>query len=59
MFANRELYLVLANYSATSQSVETSDAYVRLDDPQAAPAKQWTLPSRSLHLLRHTAVTEG
>jgi hypothetical protein len=54
-FANRELYLVLANYGASPQQVETTDAYVRLDEPQAAPTRQWALPSRSLHILRFTA----
>jgi hypothetical protein len=54
-FANRELYLVLANYGASPQQVETADAYVRLDEPQVAPARQWALPSRSLHVLRYSA----
>lgn len=51
-FANRQLYLVLANYSQSPQQIETSDAYVPLDNSAAAPAKQWQLPKRSLRILR-------
>ena len=42
-FANRDLYLVLANYGQSPQQVETADAYVPADDLAAAPAKQWQL----------------
>ena len=51
-FANRELYLVLANYGQSPQQVETADAYVSADDPSAAPAKQWQLPKRSLCIIK-------
>ena len=51
-FANRELYLVLANYGQTAQRIETTDAYVAVDAPSAAAAKQWELPKRSLRILR-------
>ena len=54
-FANRDLYLVLANYGQSSQQVETSDAYVPVDDLAAAPARQWQLPKRSLRILRYSA----
>ena len=52
-FANRDLYLVLANYGTSLQQVETSDAYVPTDNLAAAPAKQWQLPKRSLRILRY------
>ncbi|MCU0960329.1 MAG: alpha-amylase family protein [Pirellulaceae bacterium] len=52
MFANRELYLVLANYGTTAQLIETTDAYVSADERAAAPARQWPLPPRSLRILR-------
>ncbi len=51
-FANRELYLVLANYGQAAQVVETADAYVSMDAPAAQPAKRWQLPQRSLRILR-------
>jgi hypothetical protein len=54
-FANRELHLVLANYSQTAQQIETADAFVPTDNPAAAPAKQWQLPKRSLRILRYSA----
>ena len=54
-FANRDLYLVLANYGQSPQQIETTDAYVPADDPAAAPAKQWQLPKRSLRILRRSA----
>ncbi len=53
-FANRDLYLVLANYGQSPQEVATTDAYVPLDDPAAAPTKQWPLPKRSLKILRYS-----
>jgi hypothetical protein len=55
VFANRDLYLVLANYSQSPQQIATADAYVPIDDLAAAPAKQWQLPKRSLRILRYSA----
>lgn len=52
VFANRELYLVLANYARSPASLATSEAYVPTGNPAAAPTKQWTLPPRSLSILR-------
>jgi len=54
-FANRELYLVLANYGRSPADVGTADPYVPVADPSAAPAKQWNLAPRSLQILRRTA----
>ena len=51
-FANREMYLVLANYGQTSQRLETTAAYVPIDTPAAAPATHWQLPKRSLCIVR-------
>ena len=53
-FANRELYLVLANCGRTATEIETVDAYVPADNPSASPAKRWSLPQRSLHILRRS-----
>ena len=52
VFANRDLHLVLANYGQSSQQIATAESYVPVDDPAAAPAKQWELPTRSLKILR-------
>ena len=52
VFANRELFLVLANYSSTPIDVKTSAQYVANDTPEAAPSQSWNLPGRSLHILR-------
>jgi len=54
-FANRELYLVLANYGQTPAEIETVDAYVPADDPAGSPAKRWNLPGRSLRVIRRSA----
>jgi len=51
-FANRELYLVLANYNNTPAEVTISDAYARVERPSEPGRKAWTLPGRSLRILR-------
>jgi hypothetical protein len=51
-FANRELYLVLANYGEGAAEVESADAYVTVGEPSATPLKRRALGGRSLHLLR-------
>ncbi len=53
-FANRELYMVLANYSQSPQQIETVEMYVPIDTLSAAPAKHWQLPKRSLKILRRS-----
>lgn len=55
VFANRELYLVLANYTQTPQQIDTAEAYVAMDAPSSASARQWPLPKRSLRILRRVA----
>ena len=54
-FANRELYLVLANYGQTAAEVRTAANYSPIQQAAAAPAKQWRLPPRSLEILRRSA----
>ena len=51
-FANRELYLVLANYNNTPAEVTTSHAYASVEKPSAPGKKTWKLPGRSLRILR-------
>jgi hypothetical protein len=54
-FANRELYLVLANFGQQAAELETTTGYVDADSAQAAPAKRWDLAPRSLKILRRSA----
>jgi hypothetical protein len=42
-FANRELYLVLANYGQTAATVDTTDAYVPVAEPATTAQKRWSL----------------
>ena len=51
-FANRELYLVLANYGQTPITINTTDKYVPVTAPSAAPAQHWKLTGRSLQILK-------
>jgi hypothetical protein len=51
-FANRELYLALANYGHVPARLETSDPYVPVAEPSAHPGRSWSLEGRSLHILR-------
>ena len=51
-FANRRLYLVLANYGTASARIKTSGRYVPLADPSAAPKDSWNPGPRSLQILR-------
>ncbi len=51
-FANRELYLALANYGGEAVEVKTSDAYVDTGDLESRPSKQRRLDGRSLVILK-------
>lgn len=54
-FANRELYLVLANYERVAQEITTRDEYVSTREESANPRKFWRLAPRSLEILRRVA----
>jgi hypothetical protein len=54
VFANRALYLVLANYGRSAADIATTEAYVPADNVALPPAKQWSLPPRSLQILRRS-----
>jgi hypothetical protein len=56
VFANRELYLVLANYGQAPAEIVTAEAFVRADAPTAKPATRWQVAPRSLSILRRAAV---
>ena len=53
-YANRDLYLVLANYGRVPAEVVTSGAYVSTSDPQSAPKSRWNVEGRSLCILRRS-----
>lgn len=54
-FANREFYLVLANYERAPVQVSTRDGYALVTEPNAPPRKTWKLEGRSLKILRRHA----
>jgi hypothetical protein len=51
-FANREFYVVLANYGRSAVEVMTRDAYLPVGDTGAAPTRKWNVAGRSLQILR-------
>ncbi|MFV1968161.1 MAG: hypothetical protein ACC628_22285 [Pirellulaceae bacterium] len=53
-FANRQLHLVLANYGQSAVQLQTTDAYVPVDDLSATAARHWSLDGRSLRILRRS-----
>jgi len=55
VFANRDLSLVLANYNRSPASVTTAGEYLAADDPARRPTRQWTLPPRSMRIIRRAA----
>ena len=52
VFANQEMYLVLANYGRGAVTIETANAYVPMAHLLAVPEKHWNLEGRSLDILR-------
>jgi hypothetical protein len=54
-FANRQMYLVLANYAQSAVEVETADSYAPAASPAGIAAKKHALPPRSLAILRRMA----
>jgi hypothetical protein len=50
-FANRRLYLALANYNRQPCEIVTAETYVPQANPAAPPSKHWKVPPRSLQLL--------
>jgi len=54
VFANRELYLVLANYGTGTVQVHTADSYVSAAEPSGAARRHWELKPRSLTILKRS-----
>ena len=54
-FANRDLYVVLANYSHTPVEIVTADEYFSETSVAPARGKIWKLAARSFEILRRNA----
>ena len=52
VFANREIYLVLANYGKTRVNIDTTHSYVSPRYPDQAADTHWELEPRSLLILK-------
>ncbi|MFC1714445.1 hypothetical protein ACFL6S_12320 [Candidatus Poribacteria bacterium] len=52
VFANRDLYLVIANFGQQKLNVMTRDKYVSVIQSGAVPMKQWSLEPRSFRIIR-------
>ncbi len=52
VFANHDIYLVLANYGTTRATVDTAHSYISLRSQEAIAATHWELEPRSLHILK-------
>lgn len=52
VYANRELYLVLANYGTQDVSIKTAQLFVVSDDDSGLSTDNWQIPARSLKILR-------
>jgi hypothetical protein len=57
VFANREIYLALANYGRVAVSLETSEPYVAMRAPLSSANTQWQLGPRSLLLLKRSLLS--
>ncbi|HID76139.1 MAG TPA: hypothetical protein EYP56_09105 [Planctomycetaceae bacterium] len=55
VFANRDLYLVLANYGSESVTVQTADAYVATAGSVGQAGHRWELKGRTLCILKRAA----
>ena len=55
VFANRDLYLVLANYSHSPATIQSNAQYAQFAPQAAGPTTQWNIPARSLMILQRSA----
>lgn len=54
-FANRDLYLVVANYGPTPIELATTANYLSADQTVPTTTNRWSLPPRSVRILRRSA----
>jgi hypothetical protein len=52
VFANRDLYVALSNYSTRSVTIETKNTYRSCTDETAPPGRTWPIPPRSLRVIK-------
>ena len=52
LFANRELYLAMANYSTREAVVATTDRYTACSRDESSPSHTWRLAPRSLLVVK-------
>jgi hypothetical protein len=52
VFANQEVYLVLANYGQTPAAMETAHPYVLAEEPRRSASTHWQIGPRTLLLLK-------
>jgi hypothetical protein len=52
VFANRSMYLVLANYGRAEVLLETTETYLSVKEPSVAATTRWSLAPRSLLILK-------
>ncbi|MHB8865120.1 MAG: hypothetical protein ACYC6N_22285 [Pirellulaceae bacterium] len=52
VFANRDLFLVLANYGSEPAQIIANQPYLAVDQPSPTATRTWKLPPRSLKILR-------
>jgi len=55
VFANRNLYVALANYGQVPASVRSNFPYVAMVPRAGGPANHWDVPARSLVILQRSA----
>jgi len=53
-FANRQMYLVLANYGKKPVVIETAQDFENMEEPRASAGTSWELGARSMIILKHT-----
>jgi len=51
-FANREAFVVLANYGGTAAEVAATDTYVPADELHAVPSRSWRIEAVAIQILR-------
>ncbi len=59
VFANRNIYLVLANYGSAKATLETTDNYTSCKPELAVAGTHWELAPRSLYILKMQPVAPG
>ena len=59
VFANRQLYVVVANYSRKNMTIETADNFVATEEMEECCGTRWHLGPRSLLILKRQTANLG